>query len=122
MLASIKARADSVHKGLDFQTQYQTYVDGPDAPMQRMAKDYAAKQTYTNDPNVYGGILAALARGAASAQQRNIAVNMILPFVRTPANLLSYSMEMIGANTILAPSTTYNAIMKGVNSMPDPWN
>lgn len=112
-LASIKARAESVHKGMDFQTQYQTHVDGPDAPMQRQAKEYAAKQTYTNDPNVYGGILAALARGAASAQQRNIAVNMILPFVRTPANLLSYSMEMIGANTLLAPGTTYNAIMKG---------
>jgi len=112
-LASIKARAESIHKNADFQTQYQTHVDAPDAPMQRQAKEYAAKQTYTNDPNVYGGILAALARGAASAQQRNIAVNMILPFVRTPANLLSYSMEMIGANTVLAPGTTYNAIMKG---------
>ncbi len=112
-LASMKARADNIHKGLNFETQYRTHVDSPDAPMQRMAKEYAAKQTYTNDPNVYGGILAALARGAAAAQQRNIAVNMILPFVRTPANLLSYSMEMIGANVILSPSTTYNAIMKG---------
>ena len=112
-LSSMKARADEVHRGMDFQTQYRKYVDDPEAPMMRQAKEYAAKQTYTNDPNVYGGVLAAVARGAATAQQRNIAVNMILPFVRTPANLLSYSMEMIGANVLLSPNTTYKAIMRG---------
>jgi len=40
-------------------------------------------------------------------------VNMIVPFVRTPANLLSYSMETIGANTILSPGKTYQAIFNG---------
>ncbi|KKN03968.1 hypothetical protein LCGC14_1102310, partial [marine sediment metagenome] len=112
-LSSIKARADQIIKGQDFKVRYRHYVDNPDAPMQRMAKDFAAKQTYTNDPNVYGGVLAALARGVATAQNRSLVVNMIVPFVRTPANLLSYSMEMIGANVVLSPNKTYNAIMKG---------
>ena len=112
-LASIKARTDEIHRGMDFQKQYQHYVDNPDAPMQRAATEFGQKQTYTNDPNVYGGVLAALARGVATAQNRSVVVNMIVPFVRTPANLLSYSMEMIGANTILSPSKTYNSIFKG---------
>jgi hypothetical protein len=112
-LASIKARYDEIHRGLDFETQYRTYVDTPDAAAQRQAKEFAAKQTYTNDPNVYGGVLAALARGAAAAQNRSIIVNMIVPFVRTPANLLSYSMEMIGVNQVLSLPQTYNQIMRG---------
>jgi len=112
-LSSIKARADEIIRGQDYKVRYRHYVDNPDAPMQRVAKDFAAKQTYTNDPSVYGGVLAALARGVATAQNRSLAVNMIVPFVRTPANLLSYSMEMIGANVALSPNKTYNAIMKG---------
>lgn len=112
-LASVKARYDEIHNGLDFETKYREYVDTPDAPTQRQAKEFAAKQTYTNDPNVYGGVLAALARGAAAAQNRSIIVNMIVPFVRTPANLLSYSMEMIGVNQVLTLPQTYNQIMKG---------
>ncbi len=112
-LSSIKARYDEIYSGLDYKTQYQKYVDDPDAPMQREAQAFAQKQTYTNDPNVYGGVLAAVARGVAEAQNRSVAVNMVIPFVRTPANLLSYSMEMIGANTVLSPNKTYNAIMNG---------
>lgn len=112
-LASIKARADEIHGGLDYKTQYHSYINDPDVTMQRTAKEFAAKQTYTNDPNVYGGVLAALARGVASAQNKSWIVNMIIPFVRTPANLLSYSMEMIGANTLLSPSKTWDTIRHG---------
>lgn len=112
-LSSIKARADEIHGGLNYQEQYRGYVDNPDVTMQRQAKEFAAKQTYTNDPNVYGGVLAALAKGVSAAQNKSLIVNMIVPFVRTPANLLSYSMEMIGANVILSPSKTYHSIMRG---------
>jgi hypothetical protein len=115
-LASIKARADEIHGGMNYETQYREYVNDPDVTMQRVAKEFAAKQTYTNDPNVYGGVLAALARGVSSAQNKSLIVNMIVPFVRTPANLLSYSMEMIGANVILSPSKTYDNIVHGTAS------
>jgi len=112
-IASIKARSDQVHLGMEYKTQYNKYLDNPIPSEERVAKEFAAKQTYTNDPNVYGGVLAALAKGASSAQNKSLMINMIIPFVRTPANLLSYSMEMIGANTILSPSKTYDTIMKG---------
>jgi hypothetical protein len=112
-LASIKARYDEVHNGKSYEERYNYYLDNPDGAAHRTAQDFAAKQTYTNDPSVYGGVLAALAKGASAAQNKSLMVNMIVPFVRTPANLLSYSMDMIGANTMLAPGRTYDSIMKG---------
>lgn len=84
--------------------------------MQREAQAFGQKQTYTNDPSVYGGILTTIAEGVANMQNRSMVVNMIIPFVRTPANLLSYSMEMIGGQQMLTPSKTYNQIMgRGVS-------
>lgn len=112
-MASTQARYDEVHNGWNYKERYQFHVDNPDSAVQEMAKAFAAKQTYTNDPNVYGGVLAALAKGVSTAQNKSLMVNMIVPFVRTPANLLSYSMEMIGANTVLSAPKTYNAIMHG---------
>ena len=67
-LAERKARYDSVHNGADFKTRYHEILDEPPPSMYKEAQDYAAKMTYTNDPNVYGGILAGLARGAQSLQ------------------------------------------------------
>lgn len=115
-LASVKARYDEIHGGLNFKTQYHKYTNEPDAPMMRQAKEYAAMQTYTNDPSVYGGVFAALARGAAAAQNRSIIVNMIVPFVRTPANLMMKSMEMIGVNQVMSAPNTYNQLVKGTAS------
>jgi hypothetical protein len=112
-MASTQARYDQVHNGWNYKERYQFHVDNPDSAVQEMAKAFAAKQTYTNDPNVYGGVLAALAKGVSTAQNKSLMVNMIVPFVRTPANLLSYSMEMIGANAVLSAPKTYNAIMHG---------
>jgi len=112
-LASTKARTEEVHQGMNFEARYNFWVENADGAMQRTAKEFAQKQTYTNDPNVYGGVLAALAKGVSTAQNKNMFVNMLIPFVRTPANLLSYSMEMIGANTVLSPGKTYHSIMNG---------
>jgi len=115
-LASIKARYDEVHAGKDYQERYQHYVDNPaemGGQAERVAREFAQKQTYTNDPNIYGGILSTLAESAAKMQNKHLSVNMIIPFVRTPANLLSYSMEMIGVQQALTPSKTYHSIMNG---------
>jgi hypothetical protein len=101
-LADQKARSQQIHEGMDYETQYNWWVENADASMEREAKDYAAKMTYTNDPNVYEGILSAVARGAQSAQSSSLAVNFILPFVRTPANLLGFSMQMTGLDSVMA--------------------
>lgn len=114
--ASIRARRDEVYDAANFKERYDYYLENPDelgGAAEREARAFAAKQTYTNDPSVYGGVLAAVAEGVSKMQNKSLMVNMIIPFVRTPANLLSYSMEMIGANTVLSPAKTYNTLMHG---------
>lgn len=115
-LSSMRARYDEIHLQKDYQERYQHYLDNPGelgGQAERTAREFAQKQTYTNDPNIYGGILSSLAESAAKLQNKHLTVNMIIPFVRTPANLLSYSMEMIGVQQALTPSKTYHAIMNG---------
>lgn len=107
VLAERRARAEEIHQGLDFKTRYHHWIEKADPDMQKEAKAYASKLTYTNDPNVYGGILASLAKMIQTGQSRSLFINWLVPFVRTPANLLSYSMEQIGANTVLSPSKTW---------------
>ena len=110
-LADQKARHQQVHEGMDYETQYKWWTENADASMEREAKEYAAKMTYTNDPNVYEGILSAVARGAQSAQSSSLAVNFILPFVRTPANLLGFSLQMTGLDSVMAHKSFLNNIL-----------
>lgn len=110
-LADQKARSEQVHNGMDYETQFKWWVDNADASMEREAKEYAAKMTYTNDPNIYEGILSAVARGAQSAQSSSLAVNFILPFVRTPANLLGFSLQMTGLDSVMAHKSFLNNIL-----------
>lgn len=117
-LSSIKARYEEIHEGRNYQKRYAHYLSNLDelgSAAERTAKDYAAKQTYTNDPSVYGGIFTAVAEGVSKMQNQHVAINMIVPFVRTPANLLQYSMQMIGADVLplMGVSKTYEAIFKG---------
>ncbi len=112
-LSSIKARYDEVHNGWDYQERYKFHIDNPEIAVQDAAKAFAAKQTYTNDPNIYGGIFANLAKSVSALQNKSMVVNMIVPFIRTPANLMMYSMETIGVQQLITPSKTYNSIRHG---------
>ena len=109
--AARKARYEEIHAGEDFQKRFEWWLENPDATMEKEAREFAAKMTYTNDPNIYGGIFATLAKGMQTMQSKSLAFNALVPFVRTPANLLSFSMEMTGMNILTSPSTTYRAIM-----------
>lgn len=104
-LADQKARADEIYEGMDYEVRYNKWVNEPEASMEREARDWAAKMTYTNEANVYEGILSNLARAAASAQSGNLVINMFLPFVRTPANLLGYASQMTGVDALLSHSS-----------------
>jgi hypothetical protein len=112
-LASINARADEVHgvtgHGKTFKDMYKWHLDNPDGSMERSAKEFAQRQTYTNDTSVYRGLYSVVADSVIKAQNRSVMVNMIIPFVKTPANLLGYSMEAIG----LTPSKTLNHLRSG---------
>ena len=93
--------------------RFNEILDNPDAAMEREAKAYAAKLTYTNDPSIYGGIFAGLAKMAQTAQSYHPFFQALIPFVRTPANLLSYSMEMTGMNVVTSPVKAFQTAMVG---------
>lgn len=119
-LAEQKANAEVIlsgRKGKDaqdlFEKRFSKWVDDADPTMEAEAKEFASKLTYTNDPNVYGGILGAIADVAQKMQSRHPFFQVLMPFVRTPANLLSYSMEMIGANHILAADRSLRTLLTG---------
>jgi hypothetical protein len=110
-LADQKARAQEIHEGMNYKEQYQWWLDNADPSMDKEAREYAAKMTYTNDPNIYDGLLSAVARGAQSAQSSSMAVNFFLPFVRTPANLLGFSLQMTGLDAVAAHRSFLNNIL-----------
>lgn len=67
-------------------------VNDPPADIRLAAIDQATYQTFTNTPG-------ALAQGLSKIKQEFPVVNLILPFVRTPANIMTYTFE----RTPLAP-------------------
>lgn len=101
--AARRARRAEVEDGVDFETAFQQALDEAKPQDIQAAKDYAAKMTYTNDPNVYQNIFGVLADGLNRIQSRDksLTMNLLMPFIRTPANLISYSVEMTGLNAII---------------------
>ena len=101
--AARRARRAEVEDGVDFETAFQQALDEAKPQDIQAAKDYAAKMTYTNDPNVYQNIFGVLADGLnrIQARDKSLTMNLLMPFIRTPANLISYSVEMTGLNAII---------------------
>jgi hypothetical protein len=88
-------------------------VQSPTDDMITSSRLYAEKLTYTGDPSTYGKLLGGLANIAASAKQKSRAIELIIPFVRTPANILGYTSEATGLNLLMAPGKTLHALTKG---------
>jgi hypothetical protein len=101
-LAARKAKRAQIEDGLDFETGFQKALDDATPDMEREAREFAAKMTYTNDPNAYKNIFGILADGMQriQSQDRSMITSMLIPFVRTPANLLSYAVEATGLNVL----------------------
>jgi hypothetical protein len=121
-LAARKAKRAQIEDGLDFETGFQKALDDATPDMEKEAREFAAKMTYTNDPNTYQNIFGIMADGIQRIQSgdKSMISNMLIPFVRTPANLLSYAVEATGLNVLpeaglhvlgFAESKTYRAIM-----------
>ena len=81
---------------------YNQLVRNPPESFQREAYEYAAKHTFTNDPSVYGRLIGGVAEAASTFQDYPVG-RVILPFVRTPANLTGYTIESLGLQGVVAP-------------------
>jgi hypothetical protein len=95
-----------VEAGGDLATRanlYKQYSTNPPDDMVMEARDYAAKLTYTSNPDIYGEIIGGLARAGKRISGHPVG-NLILPFVNTPANLTGYVMEQMSAGVLTSPS------------------
>lgn len=70
------------------------YLTAPPTDMGQAAKEYGQKLTYTNDPSIYGKLIGSLYK-AGNGLTQFPPFKLIIPFVRTPANLLGYTGEQI---------------------------
>lgn len=70
----------------DISKRYQELVNDPTPGMMMNAKDFAQYQTFTN---TQGETMRTFNR----LINNNLALKVLMPFVRTPANILSYSLE-----------------------------
>ena len=102
-IAARKARRMELEEGKNFDQAFQEALESATPRDMQDAKDFAAKMTYTNDPNVYQNIFGVLADGLNRIQLRDKSLmsNMLMPFIRTPANLISYSIDMTGLNAVI---------------------
>jgi hypothetical protein len=106
-------RADAKARETMYKERYEHWIDNPTDAMHKEAKEYAAKLTYTNDPMVYGTILGGLARMAQTAQSTSLAFNFLIPFVRTPANLIGYAIDMTGVGHLPFMGKSKEILLRG---------
>ena len=88
--------------------EYRKLLQNPPEEIQFEARQYAEKLTFTNEPDMYSGVLANLSKQAVNLQRSSRVVQAVMPFVRTPANLLQYSLEAGGAQVLNNPFKAYD--------------
>ncbi len=98
--AALRMADEEVARGLlDSQRLRDRIVDLIDAPPERLrteAMEFAKTQTFTGDPGPVANSVTRLRGLIDGYSGRNTGVpvgTMILPFIRTPANILSYTFE-----------------------------
>ena len=79
----------------------QNLVNNPSGKIHTAALERAEYQTFTNPVDKEGGAMGKLARSFQTLSYQHPGLKMIVPFVRTPTNLVTMAME----NTPLAPIT-----------------
>ena len=93
----------------DVERLFRQYMESPPPKMMEEALDFAGKLTFTNDPSAYGSVLGTFAKTMSTIQDHPVG-RLILPFVRTPANLFGYALEQGGVGKLIAPRKLYNEL------------
>jgi hypothetical protein len=112
-MAANRAAAEEAATGADYATAYKHWLENPDKIMTRTATEEAARMTFTSDPSIYGGIFKSLADLGQKIQQSGWFGAALVPFVRTPANLMGYAFRQTGLLDAIYFGKTYDKLMKG---------
>lgn len=111
--ASRRARLETLGNEEAFSTKFSRHVIDPSEAAIKDASEFASRMTYTNDPSIYGTHFGAAVNYFADATHSSFVMNMLIPFVRTPANLMGFALRMVGVEDLMQPTKTYRAISQG---------
>ena len=99
-LAYREARTTATTPG-DAQRLYNELMEHPPEHLRAQAQAFGERSTFINDPNLDSQLLGGLATHLAAAQQNNMFIQFVAPFIRTPANLMIYAKNNIGMSSKL---------------------
>lgn len=94
------------HAYTNQQKAYDMLIEHPTDEMLETAKAYSEKLIFANDPSVYGSILGGTAKMAADIRSKHPFFQTLIPFLKTPANVISYAFEQSAMTQVLAPVKT----------------
>lgn len=117
------ALAENVNKGLKgaelrdaVNARFKDLVENPTEQMVQVGNAEAAKRAMTSKGDIYGSVIGTMTRLAAEGQKMNPVFGALVPFVRTPMNVVGYAIEQSPLRAAIAPIKTAQEIMsKDVN-------
>lgn len=77
----------------EIQARYQQLMAAPTDAMIEDANAFAKYAVMANDPNVYSKLLGSLATSVSAGANRHPFFRVMVPFIKTPANLLIYARD-----------------------------
>lgn len=78
---------------------YKEYMQHPPEHLRRQAQNFGERSVFIQDSSLDSRLLAGVANMVASGQQKYFPIQVLVPFVRTPANLLIYAKNNLGLSS-----------------------
>ena len=78
---------------------YKSIMENPPEHIRKQAQDFGERAVFIQDPNIDSRLLGGIANMVASGQQKNLAIQLVVPFVKTPANLMIYAKNNLGISS-----------------------
>ena len=85
----------------DAQRLFNEFMEHPPEHLRKQAQEFGERSTFINDPNTDSRLLATIANGVAGMQQKSMPIQFVVPFVRSPANLMIYAKNNLGLSSRL---------------------
>ena len=102
-------RARNAYKGDDANKMYQHLMENPTDEMVAEASEFAKYAVFANDPNMYSKMFGSIAHMGAAAQKGWAPFQALVPFVKTPTNIMAYTRN----HTVPWASTTFYKDLAG---------
>jgi hypothetical protein len=83
----------------DAKVLFREFMEHPPEHLRKEAQTFGERASFIQDPKLDSRLLATLAEGVAYMQNRNMVVQNIVPFVRSPANLMIYAKNNLGLSS-----------------------